>query len=93
MIEIIIDDFQMPELDKRRFQKNYKDLNGKKWDVTDTHQNKIIYTGKFEKASLICHNLNKKHYSQIKTNTKNKHTSCKQKIKIQKQSIHKGNGF
>lgn len=60
MIEIIIGEVEMPELDQRRFQKKPKDCNGRRWHVTDN--GKIVYTGKFDRASLICHNLNKKHY-------------------------------
>ncbi len=64
MIEIIIEKVLMPEINQRRFQKDAKDCNGRKWNVSDTEQNKIVYTGMFEEASLICHNLNKKHYKQ-----------------------------
>lgn len=66
MIKIITEEVVMPDLDERRFQKNPKDCNGKKWNVDDTKQKKTIYTGGFENASLICHNLNKKYYQAEK---------------------------
>lgn len=62
MIEIIIQEVAMPELSQRRFQKDYI---GRKCVVEDTKQKRIIYTGKYEEASLICHNLNKKYYKEI----------------------------
>lgn len=62
MIEIITDNVPMPDIEDRRFQKSADDINGGKWKVVDTTQNNIIYIGKFEDASLICHNLNKKNY-------------------------------
>jgi len=57
----------MPGLNKRRFQKDPQDCNGIKWTVADNEQKRIIYTGNFEKASLICHNLNKKFYKELGT--------------------------
>lgn len=54
----------MPPLAKRRFQKSPSDSNGKGWIIIDTEFSRIIYNGKFEEASLICHNLNKKYYRQ-----------------------------
>ena len=67
MIEIIIQKVEMPDINDRRFKKDPKDMNGRKWTVTDTVQKRIIYTGKFEEASLICHNLNKKFYKELGT--------------------------
>lgn len=65
MIEIITEEVAMPELNDRRFQKNPKDVNGKKWEVEDTHEKRIIYTGKYEDAAIRCHNLNKKYYREL----------------------------
>lgn len=62
MVEIITEEVKMPPYDRRRYQKIAKDANGKKWDVEDTDNGVIVYTGGFENASLICHNLNKKYY-------------------------------
>ena len=62
MIEIITEEVKMPDLNDRRFIKEPKDCNGNRFTVKDTQQNRVIYTGKYEEASLICHNLNKKHY-------------------------------
>lgn len=59
MIEVITESVEMPALDKRRFQKGH---DGKNWTVEDTEVGREIYKGSFEQASLICHNLNKKHY-------------------------------
>ena len=67
MIEIITQEVEMPDINDRRFQKEPKDMNGRKWTVTDTEQKRIIYTGKFEESSLICHNLNKKFYKELGT--------------------------
>lgn len=63
MIEIITEKVKMPELDERRFQ---KDFNGKlkRWVVIDGEDNQTIYEGNYENASLISHNLNKKHYKK-----------------------------
>lgn len=60
MTEIIIQNVQMPEINLRRFTKHPLDLNGKKWSVKDSGNE--VYKGKFEEASLICHNKNKLHY-------------------------------
>lgn len=63
MIEIVTTHVEMPELDKRRFKRNPVQPNiNTKWIVTDTEHNKTVYKGKFEEASLICHNLNKRFY-------------------------------
>lgn len=62
MIEIITEHVDMPESNKRRFQYNSIDPNGKKWIVTDNQYDKIIFKGKYENAALISHNLNKKFY-------------------------------
>jgi len=67
MIEIIKEEVIMPDSNLRRFQYNPKDCNGRKWTITDTEQKRIIYTGKFEEATLICHNLNKKFYRDMQT--------------------------
>lgn len=71
MIEIITEEVKMPISKERRFQYNPKDLNGKKWTVSDTDHNKIIYTGNFQDSALRCHNLNKKYYRDIATNHNN----------------------
>lgn len=63
MIEIIKDEVEMPLMDERRYQKTPIDCNGNKWLVTDTHENKPRYKGNYVMASLACHNLNKKYYS------------------------------
>lgn len=62
MIEIIKEEVKMPDLDKRRFQKEYKNNN---WFVRDTETNKFFYKGKFEDVCLACHNLNKKFYRNM----------------------------
>jgi hypothetical protein len=62
MIEIITEEVAMPPLEDRRYQKRPLDSNGRKWDVIDTTNEEVMYKGKFEGASLACHNLNKKHY-------------------------------
>jgi hypothetical protein len=76
MIEIITENVKMPAVGKRRFQKDIArvgkrgqplsiNIERSKWTVTDTQEKKEIFRGSFEKAALICHNLNKKHYRQI----------------------------
>lgn len=65
MVEIITEDVTMPLLSQKRFQRY---LIGNKWAVEDTGGNGIVYKGKFEEASLICHNLNKKFYRDKKSN-------------------------
>lgn len=72
MIEIITREVKMPELDLRRYQKDIARIGKRgqtlvisdrsKWVVNDTLVGEEIFRGSFEKASLICHNLNKKHY-------------------------------
>lgn len=64
MIKIVTEEVVMPPLDQRRFRKTPKDIDGKRWTITDTEFSRVIYEGKFEEASLICHNLNKKNYLQ-----------------------------
>ena len=59
MIQIIKDSVEMPELNKRRFQKEFEN---NKWFVLDTEINKPVFKGKFEDVSLACYNLNKKFY-------------------------------
>lgn len=65
VIEIITEKVDMPEYDKRRFQYKPKDLNGRKWFVTDTETNNIVYNGKYEMTAMVCHSFNKKHYKQV----------------------------
>lgn len=64
MIEIITHQVKMPSLDKRRFQWKPLDCNGNKWEVTDTENNQVVYTGNYQNAALAVHNLNKKHYDK-----------------------------
>lgn len=72
MIEIIIEEVEMPELYNRRFQKECKNYGSKKeeWSVIDTETNTVRYKGGFENVCLAVHNLNKAHYRAItKQNT------------------------
>ena len=62
MIEIVKQRVEMPPTTECRYQKDFKE---DKWIVTDTETNTVVYRGKFENASLVCHNLNKKHYRNI----------------------------
>ena len=65
MIEIITQKVEMPKYDERRYQKK---IEGKNFIVYDTEdKNKVVYAGKYENASLACHNLNKIHYLQLLT--------------------------
>lgn len=69
-IEIITKHVDMPDLQKRKFQKEFIK---NKWFVIDSETNAQVFKGKFEDAALACHNLNKKHYLNIanqKNNTK-----------------------
>lgn len=59
MIQIITQQVEMPVLDHRRYQMQNK---GKKWEVLDTYESKVVFKRDFETASIACHNLNKKHY-------------------------------
>ncbi len=59
MIEIIIEKVEMPDFNKRKFQKG---CNNDKWSVVDTETDTVIYKGKYEDVCLISHNLNKKFY-------------------------------
>jgi hypothetical protein len=61
MIEIITHQVDMPELCKRRYQKELS-MNLNKWIVKDTHTLQVVYRGKYEDATLACHNLNKRFY-------------------------------
>lgn len=68
MIEIITEHVEMPELDKRRYQKNCVNphtIKQDKWVVIDTQDNSIRYKGAFEDVAIACHNLNKKFYRDI----------------------------
>jgi hypothetical protein len=62
MIQIITEKVIMPELSKRRFQKECKN---NKWTVIDTTTNNNVYKGKFEDVCLAWHNLNKNYYKII----------------------------
>lgn len=62
MIEIITCPVNMPPYFKRRYQKNLLPVKKNKWVCIDTETGQTIITGSFEKVSLACHNLNKKHY-------------------------------
>jgi len=62
MIEIITEKVEMPDLRKRKFQKEYKN---NEWVVVDAEQDTIIYGGKFEDVCLVCHNFNKKYYRDL----------------------------
>ena len=66
MIEIIKGKVEMPDSDKRRFQKECKNFGSRNesWSIIDTETNTIRYKGKFEDVCLACHNLNKKHYKK-----------------------------
>lgn len=61
----------MPEIRKRRFQKECKNHGSRKeeWSVIDTEKNTIRYKGKFEDVCLASHNLNKAYY---RSSVKNK---------------------
>jgi len=65
MIRIVTEKVKMPDLNKRRFQKNPKDCNGYKWVVSDTMQNRNVYEGGFEMVSIVCHNMNKNFYKHF----------------------------
>lgn len=62
MIKIITEHVDMP-LDKR-----YKLIQeGNFWIVKDTQPKLIAYRSRsFENATIACHNLNKRHYREIK---------------------------
>ena len=66
MIEIIIEEVEMPPPDDRRYQYdcvNPYTIKQDKWIVTDTHNNNTIrYKGSYEDVAIACHNLNKKFY-------------------------------
>lgn len=59
MIEIIIEKVEMPDFNKRKFQKK---CENNQWSVIDTETNTIRYKGKYEDVCLVSHNLNKKYY-------------------------------
>lgn len=65
MIRIVTEEVKMPDLNKRRFQKNPKDCNGHKWVIVDVTRNKTVYEGGYQMASIICHNMNKMFYSRF----------------------------
>lgn len=72
MIEITTETVDMPELDKRKYQK-LKNRNGKDiWYVFDMETEEERYVGSFENASLACHNLNKKYYKELSVTSDNK---------------------
>lgn len=60
MIEIITKEVKMPPVNERKFQYKPLDLNGKKWEVLEDGEQ--IWKGRYEDATLICYNLNKKFY-------------------------------
>ena len=63
MIEIIKEEVQMPN------NKKYKvDKVKNRWVVVDTKNNDAVrYKGYYEDVVIACHNLNKKHYLDLKT--------------------------
>jgi len=63
MIEIITEKVKMPKPSECRYVKKCPsgNINGK-WQVYDTHDKIVIYTGSFENVALASHNLNKKYY-------------------------------
>ena len=62
MIEIIIEEVKMPDLNERKYKKEFKN---NKWLVIDTETNNTVYGGKFEDVCLAWHNLNKKYYRDL----------------------------
>lgn len=61
MIENTTVTVKMTNINKRRFQHSCEeDKNSRKWVITDTTTNRIIFTGNFVDSNLICHSLNKK---------------------------------
>lgn len=67
MTKIITEVVKMPELEKRRFQKNHKN---NKWSVVDTLLNEVKYQGNFENVTLVCQNLNNEYYKTLLTKTR-----------------------
>lgn len=65
MIEIIIEHVEMPPVSERRYQKQFKN---NKWSVIDTqNDNALRYEGEYRNVMIAWHNLNKKHYRDINT--------------------------
>jgi len=63
MIEIIKDKVQMPSIKKYQVDKVKN-----RWVVLDTESNDAIrYKGYWEDVVIAAHNLNKKHYRDLKT--------------------------
>lgn len=66
MIEIIKEEVKMPDMEVRRYQRECNEWQNKWW-VIDTHNdNKIVFKGKYPEVCIAWHNLNKKHYQNIK---------------------------
>jgi hypothetical protein len=68
IIEIHLDEVDMPPLDKQRYQKKCDRTKfSEPWHVLDTHTNTIVYKGKgkYENVVIACHNLNKNYYREL----------------------------
>jgi len=63
MIEIITEKVEMPAINDRRYQKDFKN---NRYMVIDTQDNSVRYKGSYEDVVLACHNLNKGFYKSKK---------------------------
>jgi hypothetical protein len=68
MEKIIFEEkIEMPKKN-RRYTKQH---NWGSWEVFDNIDEKKVYQGSYENASLACHNLNKKYYKELSVTTHN----------------------
>jgi len=68
IIEIRMDEVEMPDVDKQRYQKICDQTKfSAPWHVLDTHTNKVVYKGggNFDNVAVACHNLNKNYYREL----------------------------
>jgi hypothetical protein len=68
MIQIITEKIEMPHVYERRFQKRCENFGSKKekWYAIDIETQSIRLEGKFQDICVAVHNLNKKHYLELK---------------------------
>lgn len=72
MIEIIIEEVEMPPVGERRFTYTAKNWNDRKWDVLDNGV--LIQKRPYREAAIIAYNLNKKYYRENPEKVKEENT-------------------
>jgi hypothetical protein len=62
MIELIREHVEMPSINERRFEVDFKN---NRWVVFDNKTQKIRYRSCYQGVIVACHSLNKKYYKEL----------------------------